>query len=101
MIIAVDERPAIRVRPGQYVVLVAARRRGHPWNLVALRIEGRQALDVVAVARTGLVAVQVGDAARDHLALYVVPGAGADAIARIDSRGSAALFLAHVCAPGT
>jgi hypothetical protein len=65
-------------------VLVTTGRRPYPWNLVALGVEGSCALDVVAVAL--LVAMQIGDVAGDELALDVVPGSGADAIARIDTR---------------
>src|SRR5262249_44535862 len=95
VIVAVGERTALGVRTGQDVVLVG--RRPHTWNLVTFDIEGGGALDVVAVAL--LVAMQIGDVAGDQLALDVVPGAGADAIARIDTRLGATLFLAEIRVP--
>src|SRR5262249_31893291 len=55
-------------------------------------------LHVVAVAL--LVAVQIGDVAGDQYTLDVVPGAGADAVARVHARRIAALFLAEIGAPG-
>src|SRR4029077_2821875 len=79
---AIGERPALGVRTGHGVVLVAAGRRPYPWNLVALGIEGGCALNIVAVAL--LITMQISDIAGDELALDVVPGSGADAIARID-----------------
>src|SRR5712671_2560541 len=94
---AVGERPTLGVRTGQDVMLVAAGRRPDAWNLVTLDIERSRALDVVAVAL--LVAMQIGDVARDQLALDVVPGAGADAIARIDTRLGTTLFLADIGVP--
>jgi hypothetical protein len=97
VIVSIDECPAIGIRAGQDVVLVAAGRRPHPRNLVTLCIENGRALDVVAVAR--LVAVQIVDGAGDQLALDVVPGAGADAIACTDTRRGAALFLAEIGVP--
>src|SRR5262249_47020779 len=80
-----------------YVVLVAAGRRSYTWNLVTLDIEGGRALHVVAVAL--LVAMQIGDIAGNELALDVIPGAGADPIARIDARLVATLFLAEIGVP--
>src|SRR6202023_3289627 len=56
-----------------------------------------RALDVVAVAL--LVAMQTGDVAGDQLALGVVPGPGADAIARVQTRRGATLFLAEIRMP--
>src|SRR6516165_1704598 len=99
MIVAVGERPAGGVRAGHGVVLVAAGtgRGSYTGNLVTLGIEGGRLLDVVAVAL--LVAVKIGDAAGDHHAPDIVPGAGADATARIDTRLGAALFLAQIRAP--
>src|SRR5262252_1325874 len=95
---AVGERTAQGVRTGQDVVLVAAGRRPHPWNVVTLDGERGRTLDVVAVAL--LVAMQVGDVAGDQLAPDIVPGAAADAIARIDTRLVGTLFLAEICLPG-
>src|SRR5260370_17461279 len=43
--------------------------------------------------------MQIGDVASDQLALDVAPGAGADAIARIDTRLVATLFLAEIPVP--
>jgi hypothetical protein len=40
VIVAVGERPALGIRSGQDVVLVAAGRRPYAGNLVALGIEG-------------------------------------------------------------
>src|SRR4051794_6299456 len=97
MIVAVGERPPGGVRAGQDVVLVLALRRAHARNLIPLGIEDARALDVVAVAL--LIAVQIGDVAGDQHALDVVPGAGADARARIDPRRVAALLLAEIGVP--
>src|SRR4029077_10733343 len=74
-----------------------AGRRPYPWNLVALGIEGGCALNIVAVAL--LITMQISDIAGDELALDVVPGSGADAIARIDTRLVASLFLADIRVP--
>jgi hypothetical protein len=97
VIVAIGERPPLGVRTGHYVVLVAAGRRSNTWNLVTLDIEGGRALHVVAVAL--LVAVEIGDIAGDQLTLDVVPGAGADPIARIDARLVATLFLGEIGVP--
>jgi hypothetical protein len=69
----------------------------YTWNLVTLDVEGSRALDVVTVAL--LVAMQVADVAGDQLALDVVPGTGADAIACIDTGRVATLFLAEIRVP--
>jgi hypothetical protein len=98
MIGAIVERSARGVRAGQDVVLVAGGRRPHPRNLVALGIEDGRALDVVAVGLR--VAMQIGYVTGDQLAPDVVPGAIADASARIDPRRVTALFLAEIGAPG-
>jgi hypothetical protein len=74
-------------------MLVAARGRRYPRNLITLDVEDRRALDVVAIAL--LVAMQIGDIAGDQLALDVIPGAGTDAIARIDPWLIATLLLAE------
>ena len=63
-------------------------------NLVAPCIQRGRALDVVAVAL--LVAVQIGDAAGNQLALGIVPGPVADVVARIDASRVAPLFLAEI-----
>jgi hypothetical protein len=94
---AVGERPAGGVRASHCVVLVGARGPSSTGNLVPLGIEVGRLLDVVPVAL--LVAMQIGDIAGDQLALDVVPGAGADASARIDPRRVAALFLAEIGVP--
>jgi hypothetical protein len=65
-------------------VLIAAGRRPYTWNFITFDVERGRALEVVAIAL--LVAMQIGDVAGDQLAPDVVPGAGADAIARIDTR---------------
>jgi len=44
--------------------------------------------------------VQVGDVLRDHLALEVLPGTPADAIARIDRLRATHGLGAQICAPG-
>jgi hypothetical protein len=80
-------------------MLVTAGRRSHTRNLVAFGVEHSCLLDVVAVARAGLIAVQIRDGAGDQLALDVVPGAGADAVAGIDARRGAPLFLAKIGMP--
>src|SRR5262249_32906530 len=72
-------------------------RRAHARNLVALGVEGIRLLDIVAVAL--LVAVQVADIAGNQHTLDVVPGASADARARIDTRRVTALFLAEIGVP--
>ena len=46
-----------------------------------------------------LVAMQVGEVAGDQLMLDIVPEPVADAIAGIDTRHCAFLFLAQICAP--
>src|SRR5262249_19084371 len=97
VIVAVGERPAGGVRAGHYVVLVGAGSPSSTGNLVPLVIEVGRLLDVVPVAL--LIAMQIGDIAGDQLALDVVPGAGADASARIDPRRVAPLFLAEIGAP--
>src|SRR5690606_25276522 len=67
---------------GQDVVDVGAVARAI--DLLALLVQCRGLADVVAVAFD--VAVQVRHVLRDDLALRVVPGAVADAIARVDGR---------------
>src|SRR6202023_1074202 len=84
----------------QDVMLVAAGRRSHTRNLVAFGIEDSCLLDVVAVARAGLIAVQIRDGAGDQLALDVVPRAGADAVAGIAARRGPPLFLTEIGVPG-
>ena len=46
-----------------------------------------------------LIAMRIGDVAGDALTLDVVPGAGADATARIDTRLVASPFLGEICVP--
>src|SRR6516162_3598879 len=87
---AVGERPAVGVRAGQNVVLVTG-------NLIAPCIQCGRALNVVAVAL--LVAMEIGDTAGDQLTLGIVPGPVADAIARVQTRHGAPLFLAKVSVP--
>src|SRR6516225_9660939 len=66
-------------------------------NLPASCIQRGRALDVIAVAL--LVAMQIGDVAGDQLTFGIVPGPGTDAIARIQTRRSAPLFLAEISVP--
>ena len=66
-------------------------------NLPASGIQRGGALDVIAVAL--LVAMQIGDVAGDQLTFGVVPGSGTDAVARIETRCSAPLFLAEIGVP--
>src|SRR5258706_1700375 len=65
---AVGESAAIGVRPRQDVVLV--RHVARAFDRLALLIQGGSLLDVVAIAL--LIAMQVGDARRDHGALCTV-----------------------------
>jgi hypothetical protein len=66
-------------------------------NLIAPCIERGRALDVVSVA--SLVAMQIRDVAGDQLTFGVVPGSGTNAIAPIQTRRSAPLFLAKLGVP--
>src|SRR5712671_4198907 len=90
--------PALGIRTGQNVMLIlGALRHADAWNYLPFGVEHVRLLDVVAVAL--LVAMQIGDVAGDQHALDIEPGPGADAIARIDTRRIATLFLAQIGAP--
>src|SRR5438046_2940736 len=67
------------------------------WGISLPRVERGGALDVVALALQ--IPVQIGDVAGDQHALGVVPGSGADAVARIEPRRGAPLLLADVGVP--
>src|SRR6267154_3200127 len=86
----VSERPAQGVRTRQDFMLIAG-------NLITPCIQRGGALDVVAVAL--LVAMQISDVAGDQLTLGVVPWSRTDAIARVQTRRNAPLFLAKVGMP--
>src|SRR5205823_8871806 len=95
----VGERPALRVRTGQSVVLILrALRHADAWNDLPFGVEHIRLLDVVAVAL--LVTMQIGDIAGDQRTLGVEPGPRADAIPRIHARSVAALLLTEIGAPG-
>src|SRR5262245_50131625 len=75
-VVARRERAAVRLRPGQHVVPVG--RVGAAVDRLALLGERRLLADLVVRA------VEVIDILRDHLALGVLPGSAADAVARVD-----------------
>ena len=80
----------VEVRTGQDVVLVAG-------NFVAAAVESGRTLEVIPVALN--VAMQVGNTAGDHHAPCIVPRSIADAVARIDTRRRAPLFLTEIGVP--
>src|SRR5215211_1840227 len=91
-ILAGREGPAVRLRSGQDVVPVG--RIATAIDRLALLVERSLFADLVVGA------VQIVDVLGDGLALGVLPGPAADAVARIDGRAPARRLRAEISMPG-
>src|SRR4051812_46190021 len=94
MVVGTGDGTAEGIGAGQHVMLV--RLVAAAGNAHAFLVQRRTLVDVVAVARD--VAMQVGDVHRDDFALGIVPGAIADAVARVHGARAGG---AHIGMPGT
>src|SRR5262249_23631594 len=91
-ILAGGESLAVRLRAGQHVVIV--RRIADAGDHGAALGQRRLRAELVVIA------VQVIDVLRDHLALEVLPRALADAVASIDRLGATGRLRAEIGVPG-